>query len=90
MKRAEILRTAETYITQDRAATHGNAEDNFATIAKLWSVWAGMNFTAHDVAMMMCLFKIARTVSNLEHTDNYIDLAGYCAIAGELATNDPS
>lgn len=88
MTRSEILQTAEKYITQDRAATHGDAEDNFGTIAKLWSVWAGMNFTAHDVAMMMCLFKIARSMNNLEHQDNYVDLAGYCAIAGELASKE--
>lgn len=85
MTRTDILNTANEYITKDRAATHGDVEDNFGTIAKLWSVWTGLNLTAHDVAMMMCLFKVARTISNREHQDNYIDLAGYCAIAGELA-----
>ena len=37
MKRAEVLDTAKEYVTKDRAADHGNMEDNFTTIAKYWS-----------------------------------------------------
>lgn len=40
---------------------------------------------AHDVGMMMCLLKIARIASGQTNTDNYVDLAGYAACAGEIA-----
>jgi hypothetical protein len=35
--RSEILDTAREYVTQDRAATHGDAERNFELIADYWS-----------------------------------------------------
>jgi len=39
-----------------------------------------------DVAIMMALFKIARIAGNAQHEDNYVDLAGYAALAGEIST----
>jgi hypothetical protein len=36
--------------------------------------------------MMMALFKIGRIAGNSRHEDNYVDLAGYCAISGEIST----
>ena len=94
MNRAEILNTALDYLMVDRASTHGDAEDSFTEIAKLWS-WYNDNrtipegpFEARDVAMMMSLFKIGRIAGNDKHTDSYIDLAGYCAIAGEISTQE--
>ena len=35
MNRKEVLQQAEQCITQDRAATHGDAEDSFSSIAAL-------------------------------------------------------
>ena len=94
MKRDEILQTAESHITVDRAATHGDAEDSFQTIADAWSWWLSNRsipespLEASDVAIMMSLFKIARIAGNAQHEDNYIDLAGYAALAGEISTQD--
>jgi len=85
MKRSEILETASNAITVDRAATHGKAETSFTNIAHLWSWWLDTDVTAHDVAIMMVLFKAARIRGNHAHEDNYVDLAGYCALAGEMA-----
>jgi len=90
MKRAEILRTAEEYITKDRAATHGNMEDNFSTIAKYWSTHLGHTVTALDVAIMMSLVKAARIRNNPRNMDNYIDAAGYMGCGGELADKLPT
>lgn len=94
MDRQEIIHTALNYISVDRAATHGDAEDSFAEIAKLWS-WYNDNrtipegpFEARDVAMMMSLFKIARICNNTKHEDSYIDLVGYAALAGEISTQE--
>jgi len=86
MDRKEILETATTYITQDRAATHGNAEDNTRTIAEFWSTYLGCEVTPADVCAMMVLLKTARIKSNPAHADNWIDQAGYAALGGERAT----
>lgn len=84
MTRAEILDTAKEYVTKDRAASHGDMEDNFARIGALWSAHLGVEVTATDVALMMGLLKIARAKSNPSHADNWVDLAGYAACGGEL------
>jgi hypothetical protein len=89
MKRADILATASEYVTTDRAATHGNAEDNFLRTAELWNAYLGVdNISATDVAVMLALLKVARIKQNPNHTDNWIDIAGYAACGGEIATGD--
>jgi hypothetical protein len=89
MKRADILATASEYVTQDRAATHGDAENNFRRIADLWNAYLGVNtISAVDVAVMLALLKVARIKSNPKHPDNWIDIAGYAACGGEIATGD--
>lgn len=84
MKRAEILDTAKEYVTKDRAADHGDMEDNFSSIARYWSVHLGVEVTADDVAVMMTLLKLARIKSNRKHMDNWVDGAGYLACGGEI------
>jgi hypothetical protein len=89
MNRADILATASEYVTKDRAATHGDAEDNFRRIADLWNTYLGLNdITSIDVAVMLALLKVARIRSNPTHADNWIDIAGYAACGGEIATGD--
>ena len=89
MKREDILATASEYVTTDRAATHGNAEDNFLRTAELWNAYLGVdNISATDVAVMLALLKVARIKQNPNHTDNWIDIAGYAACGGEIATGD--
>jgi hypothetical protein len=89
MKRADILATASEYVTTDRAATHGDAEDNFRRIAELWNAYLGVDdITTIDVAVMLALLKVARIRSNPNHADNWIDIAGYAACGGEIATGE--
>ena len=89
MKRSDILATANEYVTKDRAATHGDAEDNFRRIAELWNAYIGINTIAPaDVAVMLTLLKAARIRQNPNHEDNWIDMAGYAACGGEIATGD--
>ena len=88
LTRAEVLDTAKEYVTKDRAADHGDMEDNFKTIAIYWSVHLNCDVLPHDVGTMMMLLKAARAKSNPSHADNYIDAAGYAACAAELATED--
>jgi hypothetical protein len=88
MNRKEILDASAECITRDRAATHGEAEDNFAQIAAAWTWWLNERLSApidaYDVAQMMTLFKLARAKSNAQHLDNFVDGCGYLAIAAEL------
>ena len=86
--RSGILNQAEQYVIKDRAADHGDMEDNFRTIADLWTAYLGFDLiiTDRDVAAMMTLLKIARSRSNPDNADNWIDACGYMACGGELAT----
>lgn len=94
MTRAEILQAAAEIITKDREQQYGKPEDNFSFIANLWDMYRAASgirkmrggIDAHDVAMMMCLLKIARIATGEPKADNYIDLAGYAACAAEIAT----
>ena len=88
MKRQDILDTAKNIITNDRAATHGGAEDSFGTIAAMWSAYLGVNIAQHDVCAMMVLLKVARIKGNAKHLDSWIDIAGYSAIGGEISQGD--
>lgn len=85
MTRADILDTAKEYVTKDRAAAHGDAEDNFGRIAAYWSAHLDVQVSAHDVAVMMNLLKLARIKSVPGNPDNWIDAAGYAACGGEIA-----
>jgi len=84
--RSEILEQAKQYVTVDREATHGNMENNFKTIAELWTAYLGYDVVSEDVAAMMTLLKIARLKSNPHSAEHWIDACGYMACGGELAT----
>jgi len=88
MKRDEILDTAKKYVTKDRAAEHGDMEDNFQRIAIYWNAHLGLVdfIKTEDVAAMMALLKIARIHSNPTHMDNWVDACGYLACGGEVAS----
>lgn len=97
MDRAEILAKARECVCGGRDHDYGTPEDNFETIGYFWSVYLrkaypklatvmGNNrISAKDVAVMMALLKIARIASG-STPDSFVDLAGYAACAGEIAT----
>jgi len=87
MTRAEILAAAAHAVTQDRNATHGEPEDSFGLIAAYWSAHLDQVISRADVAVMMNLLKLARIKTSPEHADHWIDIAGYAACGGEVATN---
>lgn len=84
MKREEILSKAEEIVTGARETTYGSPEDSFRTIAGLWGSYLGTDISPTDVAMLMVLLKVARSRGSARYADNYIDIAGYAACAGEL------
>ena len=90
MTRAEILDTAKACVCGEREQDHGKAEDNFATIAELWRAYTGHWFSPTDVAVMMALLKIARIKTGTGTADSFVDLAGYAACGGEIATKKES
>ena len=101
MKRAEILEAARVCVCGERERDYGTPENNFGTIGLLWGVYlrathpelakvmAVNHITAKDVAAMMGLLKVARIATG-SSPDSFVDLAGYAACAGEIATKEDS
>ena len=91
MTKEEILALAKEMVSKDRNETHGDAFKNHAEIAEFWNIFLDnklrpmANITAADVAIMMILLKISRhTQGEKFNLDNFVDMAGYSAIAGEI------
>lgn len=89
MNRKETLKAAKRCVCGEREEDYGNPENNFAIIAKLWSLWLEKDISAHDVAIMMTLLKISRVKSGQYKDDNYTDICGYAACAAEIAGESP-
>lgn len=85
MKAPAILDTAKQYISTDRNETHGDAEENFTHTAALWSAYLETPISAIDVANCLILLKISRINCGKYNVDDYIDIAGYSALAGGIA-----
>ena len=86
MTRREMLDETAKCVLTDRESEYGGMEDNFITIAKLWSAYSNREYTPHDVAIYLALLKIGRIASGQIKADNYVDLAGYASCACEIAT----
>ena len=85
MTRAETLDKAKQCVCGQRENEYGSPEDNFKAIAKLWSAYKNVDFSANDVAMMMALLKIARIRTGTATEDSFVDLAGYAACGAEIS-----
>ena len=81
----DICQKASEYVSGDREATHGDKLENHTDIAKLWSAYLGKDITPTQAAVMMMLLKVARTKVGKFNIDDYIDMAGYAGVAGEVA-----
>ena len=79
----DILEEARQLIHRDRAADYGEAKASFTRIAQLWSVYKGVEITPKDVASMMILLKMSRSVTSNKR-DNWLDTIGYAALGSEL------
>ena len=84
MTREEILSEAKKCVCGGRDYDYGTPENSFGLIADLWSVYKCVEITPKDVAVMMCLLKVAR-IKKSDKADSFVDLAGYAACAGEIA-----
>lgn len=92
MKASDICAKAGSLVSGDREASHGPKLKNHENIAALWNAYLAIRrdpvapLSALDAAQMMALLKIARTQLGATNPDDYVDLAGYAGVAGEIAT----
>jgi hypothetical protein len=84
----DVCHRAGNLIGGERARQHGDALAAHTNVAVLWSAYLGVPITARDAALMMVLLKVARTKTGDFNPDNYVDAAGYAAIAAEVAGRD--
>ena len=91
MKASQIAHEAAKLLDGDRDRTHGNKRDNHANIGALWSAYLSRALGVHvalrpsQVAALMVLLKVGRTLAGAHNADDAVDAVGYSAIMGELA-----
>lgn len=93
--RNQLLRETITTICGDRDKTYGPPLESYENIAKFWNIFLADKIkrshspwellTPADVAKMMILFKVSRSL-NSAHRDNWLDIAGYAACGCEVET----
>ena len=89
--RETLLEEAARLTGGDRNASYGAPYTNLSHMADMVTAYLSGKYgslpalTAEDMAWIMVLAKISRTVASLKD-DNYVDAAAYSAIAGECRT----
>jgi hypothetical protein len=91
MNAAGICQRAMELVDGDRATTHGDKRQNHECIAAIWNgilearriAGRPPTLDAHDVANLMEGMKIARRYTGTFNEDDYVDGAGYAAVAYE-------
>lgn len=83
--RDRVLAQAKAVINGDRQQDYGEASASFGTIAQLWSTILGAEVTSLDVARCLIAMKISRSLTSPEKLDTWVDIAGYSALAAEIA-----
>jgi len=87
MKHAEILQSA-TDLYSDRGLHYGHPSDNMERAARLISAYLEMPVMDYQVAVILSLVKLARSIEDGNLVDTWIDAASYIAIAGQLQTEE--
>ena len=87
MKANEILLTATDTIS-NRGLLYGHPADNLQHTAMLLSAYLQTPIHDYQVAGIMVLVKLARTNQSASHIDNWIDMASYAGLGGQLATEE--
>lgn len=82
--RDAVLDKAKEAINGPRESNYGSPYDNHKRIADIWSAMTGHNFTPSMVAAMMIGVKLSRAKERSDHMDNWVDIAGYAALAWEI------
>lgn len=83
-----ILEEAEQLIHGDRQRDYGSAHESFDRIAQFWNTYLGPklidNISALNVAQMMVLLKVSRSVTSSKR-DTFVDQAAYSDLAYTLS-----
>jgi hypothetical protein len=84
--RRGVLDEAARLITRDRQSTHGPYTDEARRIGQLWGAILRLPKPIHPrtVAAMMVALKIARATSGTPNRDDWVDIAGYAALAAQI------
>jgi len=88
VNRVDVLNQAEQLINGPRAQDYGDARENFGRVAQVWSALLDQHIEPEQVALCMTALKMCRLAKTLDHTDSWIDAAGYIALGAEIATKD--
>ena len=83
-----MLQQAHNLIYGDRQQEYGPAKENLQNIADLWSVVLGIPVTADQVALCMIQVKVARLTRSPDHTDSWVDIAGYVGVKQKMIDGD--
>jgi hypothetical protein len=94
MTRTKILDAARAAVTTDRQTDYGSPENSFQGIADYWNtrlhhrglLAQGAKLDAAEVGILLMLMKVARQEVSPGKADHYVDMGGYAACAGEIAT----
>ena len=87
MKANEILLTSSETIS-DRGLSYGHPADNLQHTAMLLSAYLQTPIHDYQIAGIMVLVKLARTNQSADKLDNWVDMAAYAALGGQLATEE--
>jgi hypothetical protein len=87
MNRDLVLQTAAAAISGDRDDVYGSPEDNWVRIADMWTAILGYRITPTQTGLCMIAVKMSRLVNTPAHADSWVDIAGYAALASEVATD---
>lgn len=99
LPREECLDTAKEIISGNREEQYSGPEDSFYQIAQFWNTYLRrridgvsadeIDLGADDVAVMMCLLKLARlTTGGTDQADTWVDVAGYAGCGFEVSVNE--
>ena len=86
MNARDFLNEAKATI-EDRGLDYGHPSDNMQRTARLLSAYLEMPIHDYQVAGIMVLVKLARTMESSK-VDNYIDMCGYASIMGMAHTSE--
>ena len=85
----KILEAAISHISGERSHIYGDAADDFARTARLWSVVLGIPvIETWQVAICLAMVKVSRLCQTPNHQDSWEDGCGYFALGGRLAINE--
>lgn len=96
---SSLLKEAHDTISKKRPGVHGSAEQSFTMIGELWTLYlrharrvrGNDIIQPKDVAQLMSMLKKARAMyGDINNADNFVDDAGYTALAGMLQLPDPA